>query len=187
MQTGRGQTASVKASAVPGAVHSLSAPATASLSTSLPLTPHPTRTRLLHYLRLTRSNNFTMTTTQTVCLLSPIPPPSQRPHLVCVEKLAASTMERRCVPAHKLVHTPRLVQPTVSPLPLSLTVGQQPARPWEERRGWGVDRRSQQQRRHFATQLTVARARTCRMATTVGGARPAAVTVVRATSPAGHR
>ena len=37
--------------------------------------------------------------------------------------------------AYKLTRTPRLVRPTVSPLPLSLTVGQQPAERWGERMG----------------------------------------------------
>jgi len=70
--------------------------------------------------------------TRPACPLSLTPPLSHRLCLVCVEKLVTSTMARRCVLAHKLARTPRLVRPTVSPLPLSLTVGQQPARQWEE-------------------------------------------------------
>ncbi len=54
--------------------------------------------------------------------------PRHRLYLVCVERLAASMWTRRCVLAHKLAHTPRPLRPTVSPLPLSPTVGQQPAR-----------------------------------------------------------
>ena len=52
----------------------------------------------------------------------PSPTPPHR-YLVCVEKLVASMWTRMCVSARKLVHTPRLVRPTTSPLPLSLTVG----------------------------------------------------------------
>ena len=104
------------------AVHRSSATATVSLSISLLPGPSPTRSRQTHYLRLTRNNNLTVTTSRQVCLLSLTPPPSHRLCLVCVEKLMASMMARRCVLAHKLVHTPRLMRPTVSPLPLSLTL-----------------------------------------------------------------
>ena len=123
VQTCRGRTVNVPASALLGAVHRSSVTATVSLSISLLPSPSLTRSRQPHYLRLSRNNNLKMTTTRPMCLLSLIPPPSHRLYLVCVEKLAASMMARMCVLAHKLTHTPRLVRPTVSPLPLSLTVG----------------------------------------------------------------
>ena len=117
-----------------------------SLSTSLPLSPTQARSQQPRHKRLTRSssnnnnnsnnsNNMTTTTTSLVCPLSLTPPPPHRLYLVRVEKLAASTMARRCVLAHKLTRTPRLVRPTVSPLPLSPTVGQQPAKRWGKRMG----------------------------------------------------
>ena len=123
------------ASALLVAVRSPSAPATVSSLTSLPLRPSRARSRHPHNLRLTRcnnnnsnnSNNMTTTATSLVCPLSLTPPLPHRLYLVRVEKLAASTMARRCVLAHKLTRMPRLVRPTVSPLPLSLTVGQQSA------------------------------------------------------------
>ena len=132
----RGRTASVLASVLLVAADSLSAPATVSSSTSLLLSPTQPRSQRPRHKRLTRSNhNYTTTTITPVCPLSLTPPLPHRLYLVRVEKLAASTMARRCVWAHKLTRTPRLVRPTVSPLPLSLTVGQQPAKRWEKRMG----------------------------------------------------
>ena len=86
------------------------------------LTLTPTRSRRSYYLRLSR-NNHTMTTARPMCVLSPIHPVLPL-YLVCVEQLTVSMWTRRCVLAHKLTRTPRLLRPTVSPLPLSPTVGQ---------------------------------------------------------------
>ena len=69
-----------------------------------------------------------------VSLDSPHSVPPLDHQLVCVDQLAASMWMRRCLPAHKLVHTPLLLRPTVNPLPLSPTVGQQPAWRWRQRR-----------------------------------------------------
>jgi hypothetical protein len=119
----RGRTAYVAASANLGVVHSLSVTATVCSSTSPTLSLTLLKwSRLLRCAQPDRDDSLlTQASAQLMCLLSLTPPPSHRLYLVCVEQLAASMMARR-VPAHKLVHTPRLIRPTVSPLPLSLTL-----------------------------------------------------------------
>ena len=101
---------------------------------TLMLAATPTRSPAPHYLRLTHhhhhhnnnnnTTNMTAATTLPMCVSRLTPAHSHRLYLVCVEKLAASMQTRRFVSAHKLMRTPRLLRPTVSPQPLSTTAGQ---------------------------------------------------------------
>ena len=118
----RGRTASVLASVLLAAAYRSSVPADTSLSTS-----HD------------RNHHLTAMTAPLLSLLHLVLPFRRPLHLVCVEQLAASMSARSCVLAHKPAHTSRRLRPTVSPLPLSPTGGQQPMWRWRQR--WVGQRR----------------------------------------------